>query len=981
MDKNTFIKNTFVEPTGTYIPLFVEDKIQDAIPEPEQSQARLEVKREPSTEKLGATLVVEGVTLPPPPETSEVILPPVPPSKNHLSQESPIDQSKIKQQDFIAKTFHRFGDYIPLFKTVDHQPLNDLFELTGAVTPVRSYPNTARSLRTQNNAIEHKVDLAVLLGLVKQSEQQSELYSKQVKAYRSKSFEPHNVDRQDTHEHVKEVLGELTHKENRPHVVDAAVEAAEKADDYIRAKTMKETENKKLKMMDAGKKVIKAVKMAANEVKAMKETENKKLKNDARRKIIRAVKMAADEVKGSHGRNLFSELAMDEQSSELVIDEQSSENPAVPPLLALRNLTGYHNKITTLRPTKHSRAPIRRSEGYEEPFRFVQKMAPFIQPVEESSRQQPLNRLQLKQEAIKQETDKDEMVKKVEVAKIGTLEGHRHIETLISKAMEKVNDDPVEHIIAKIRDIENQLEQTLGKMTNSQRNKLYQELKKANEELVKRQVERKRIIEEKALFMDILNRILRDPLNLQINRSNVIIEKVAGLLTMFQYISKVFIETRNHYIYLIPELVLNPFPPTQVDSYPDTLLYYLHHYHVIGVYLDALITFYDEMVKISQDIPVNQTMTVTFKEDYFKKKQPEVDAILGKMIKQVRSNLVFTPVDINSSIKDKIRGRLIQIDNETKALEGKIKRIENVLEESKRIRMYLLGKFGVQYDKDRILELFHTILKKETSIPTSSDQKEGVFRIFDIMGKVMNKTTGRLLAAGRGYSAPRPNQIEKTAGAVSSRGQSMNRPPTAPVVQQGQSIISQPTAPVEQRTSSRSARRDTMSTLRRTFSTRRLLGENKQGTSFNSLSSKTETDNPLVKGMIPETNKPVAKGTQRPLLPNPTGAPEPDKEPKVRVDTPRGTPIWGNRFKFLGNVEDSREGAQARESTSVSLNLNEPILVGVNENDFEKTQRGRMLPVGTRGQPTQQPSKRVTQSTRTDKSKQSVLTGVRGRYV
>jgi hypothetical protein len=159
------------------------------------------------------------------------------------------------------------------------------------------------------------------------------------------------------------------------------------------------------------------------------------------------------------------------------------------------------------------------------------------------------------------------------------------------------------------------------------------------------------------------------------------------------------------------------------------------------------------------------------------------------------------------------------------------------------------------------------------------------------------------------------------------------------------------------------------------------LGENKQGTSFNSLSSKTETDNPLVKGMIPETTKPVAKGTQRPLLPNPMGAPETDKEPKVRVDTPRGTPIWGNRFKFLGNVEDSREGAQARESTSVSLNLNEPILVGVNENDFEKTQRGRMLPVGTRGQPTQQPSKRVTQSTRTDKSKQSVLTGVRGRYV
>ena len=818
-DKKTFIEETF-EPYGTYIPLF--DKA--AIPVDRRSNTR--ALQPPQEVILPEPL---EPLQPDPQQPVQELQPPTEPQQagQELQPPQPRQVSAIsKTQQFIEDTFEPFPSYLTLFKP-DDPSIDDLFGSEEMAVP----PQSSRFRKTQNNVTRPKVrqsnereptdepvdELQKVLELVRQAEEQS-------KAFKAGINEGHK-------DGLNKVLNELIQKTNGltgQQLAAATTRAAENAEALIKEKAMKEIEDKKLKKA-AAKKILKAFKKAANDTK---------VKDAARKKILKAILQYKARVAD---QTLFNVLRNETY-------EQSVENAVVPPLL---------RKSTTFRPPQHPRAPIRRSAGFEETVETIPTMA-VVQPVQETSRL-PLNRLELKQEAkqaANEETKKMFMLK-VEVAELETEQGRTDIKALVSKAMEPVNNEPLERIKSKISDIENRLAQTLPKLTLFEIEKLEQELKQAKEELVKSQVAREKVIEERALFMDIFNRKLRGPLNLQIKRSNAIIRKVGALLSLFEYISRDFVSTRNHCIYLIPDLVLNPFDYMYVGSYPDTLLYYLHHYDIIGVYLDALKNFYHEMVAIIEtDIP--EPMTVDTKQLYFTKKQEQVDAILGKLIDHVRSNLVFHAAnDISIDV------RLQQINDENKALGEKITQMNAAIPSSKIKMEYLSETFGVKFDNVDYIPFFNKIVREEKSKPNLADNKQGVFRIFDKMVQVTNKNTGKMVSAGRGFSAINAKKKKNARRAEQKMARQVT---TAPINPRGPSANRPPS--------------DTARKLAVAVATRPLLPD------------------PIVK-----------QAPKRPVVKNPKDTVEPT-EPKRRVDTPRLQP----EFVGKGTPLNTRETAPEREN-------------------------------------------------------------------
>jgi len=350
--------------------------------------------------------------------------------------------------------------------------------------------------------------------------------------------------------------------------------------------------------------------------------------------------------------------------------------------------------------------------------------------------------------------------------------------------------------------------------------------------------------DQSALKLDNLNKIWRDPLNDQIKRSNEIITKVAELLATFDYVSTLSTPAHPHEIYLIPELVQDAYHPTYVDTRADTPLYYLHHYHAIGVYLDGLNTLYQELLKIT-DTPEEKYMT-GFTDYYFRTKQEEIDDKLLGMIENVRSNIAIYPAKVYQS-------REAELSIRKKALNTKI--TEN-MKKMKQMKYVLLKKYHVEIDNLRYDAVLQNILKKETSMPSEKDNKEGIFRIFDTFRQVYNKASKKMLAASRGFILRRQRSntvnMQATSAPINPRGASANRPPT-----------------------------DTAQKLAVAVATRPLLAD------------------PLVK-----------QAPTRPVVKNPKDPVEPTK-PKTRVDTPRLQP----EFVGKGTPLNKRETAPERENT------------------------------------------------------------------
>jgi hypothetical protein len=375
----------------------------------------------------------------------------------------------------------------------------------------------------------------------------------------------------------------------------------------------------------------------------------------------------------------------------------------------------------------------------------------------------PLGREEM--EKLEEETEKNSRlreVKKVVSQEFERIERAPQDEELIVKrllsAAYRKSSDAVIAVGTAERKVANIVKKKDLSEMNEAKIKLKQLLARENE-----------VKEEQDIVLDVMNKKYITTVNAYIQTLNKTITEIAGAIATFNYIRSYYLEkTEILTIHTVPKLVHPPYPPNAVDCIPDTLLYYLDHYHALILYVDAMMKFYKELSEIfDQDLSNINEIIIFFKQ---------IDGSINHNIKQM-SNYVHEHLNHNSYVKSKGKPRnerikldLEQIYYAKIDLEKKIKELtETTYNKREQWRDKFFKVFGQDYGETKYEDFLKSVLKEEIK-PIEQDDREGVFRIFHVMREIKGRDT----SIGIGYT----HSIGKKSNAVKkvvSRTVSLNQ--------------------------------------------------------------------------------------------------------------------------------------------------------------------------------------------------------------
>ena len=443
-------------------------------------------------------------------------------------------------------------------------------------------------------------------------------------------------------------------------------------------------------------------------------------------------------------------------------------------------------------------------------------------------------------------------------------------------------------------------------------------------------------IDVRVLLLEISNRKLRFPLNNLIQKTNETIIKVATFIAKFIALSEIFVQKEIDKIYLVPSLVLDPYPATKVDCFPDTLLYYLSHYYALIVYVDAMKILYGDVARIIRDAqPESSTNTNEnnfLKLKFFSDMNKRIHEKIEEMIKNVREKIKTNPYVLSTgkSREERIKSDLIQIYKAGDDLSSKIKNLEKILyDEPKDLSTTLYHKFKVTPNEENVNLVLKDIVKKDNTVPNENDNKEGVFRIFVVI-------KAQSASVARGYPQtkanprqskippkPKPRALEPPPPPSAGINPLTNEPPPPP---QG---TGRPTAkPIQEPVTS------AISPVRRPLSRSKSLSlvylstlsplkqENlARGTSFNLGDDSKSVSNPILSEMLIQRQDRLYQSVNRPPPP-PTFL---DRKLEGKLNFPLGqgsslksASVYNSRVKNVKSGPHSRTLRTRQSSNSVS---------------------------------------------------------------
>ena len=310
----------------------------------------------------------------------------------------------------------------------------------------------------------------------------------------------------------------------------------------------------------------------------------------------------------------------------------------------------------------------------------------------------------------------------------------------------------------------------------------------AKKKLNKLKAIKEEVEQEQGIVLDKMNQIYRNRVNRTIEKLNITIREIAGVIASFNCICKLYFPKEEFLtIHTVPELVNSPYPKEQVDSTPNTVWYYLDQYHALILYVVSVTKFQRELAQIfNQDlskrfISTNNTVKDIAQQNFFKTNHLVINQKIKELGYYVHERLRTNPyvkfkdiasTDIDYRIK-RIKSDLTHMHQAKIDLETKMKKLEASMpqEKDKEWTKKLFDAFRQKFDEGQYQTCLNSVLKEEKIKPTEQDDKEGVFRIFHVMREIKGRTT----SVGRGY--PR------------SKTSSLNRPPETVVTEQKNPMV------------------------------------------------------------------------------------------------------------------------------------------------------------------------------------------------
>ena len=443
---------------------------------------------------------------------------------------------------------------------------------------------------------------------------------------------------------------------------------------------------------------------------------------------------------------------------------QKVEVPALDPLARLEQLAKERNKEPRKAQLKPEKELPREREEIEEP------------------REPALEREQIEERKKEREKEArlEELKAKVEKAFKGnekvTEKESQDENTLLTVISRKSSEAEV--AVDNAEDEMRVLKVTGGLAVRGEAKKKLNKLKAVKEE----------VEQEQGIVLDKMNQIYRNRVNRTIEKLNVTIREIAGVIASFNCICKLYFPKEEFLtIHTVPELVNSPYPKEQVDSTPNTVWYYLDQYHALILYVVSVTKFQRELAQIfNQDlskrfISTNNTVKDIAQQNFFKTNHLVINQKIKELGYYVHERLRTNPyvkfkdiasTDIDYRIK-RIKSDLTHMHQAKIDLETKMKKLEASMpqEKDKEWTTKLFDAFRQKFDEGQYQTCLNSVLKEEKIKPTEQDDKEGVFRIFHVMREIKGRTT----SVGRGY--PR------------SKTSSLNRPPETVVTEQKNPMV------------------------------------------------------------------------------------------------------------------------------------------------------------------------------------------------